>query len=42
MFGNTSSEITNAIELLKRDHDDVDTLFSQYEDSKETDDDDAK
>ena len=42
MFGNTSTEITNAIELLKRDHDDVDTLFSQYEDSKETDDDDAK
>jgi len=42
MFGNTSSEITNAIELLKRDHDDVDTLFSQYEDSKETNDDDAK
>ena len=27
---------------MKRDHDDVDTLFSQYEDSKETDDDDAK
>ena len=42
MFGNTSSEITNAIELLKRDHDDVDTLFSQYEDSKDTADDDAK
>ena len=42
MFGNTSSETTNAIELLKRDHDDVDTLFSQYEDSKETNDDDAK
>jgi len=42
MFGNTSSEITNAIELLKRDHDDVDTLFSQYEDSKETNDDGAK
>ena len=42
MFGNTSTEITNAIELLKRDHDDVDTLFSQYEDSKETADDDAK
>ena len=42
MFGNTSTEITNAIELLKRDHDDVDTLFSQYEDSKETNDDGAK
>jgi len=42
MFGNTNSEITNAIELLKRDHDDVDTLFSQYEDSKATNDDDAK
>ena len=42
MFGKTSSENTNAIELLKRDHDDVDKLFSQYEDSKETDDDDAE
>jgi hemerythrin superfamily protein len=43
MFGNMNSEkITSAIELLKRDHDDVDTLFSQYEDSKDTADDDAK
>jgi hemerythrin superfamily protein len=39
MFGMTSSENTNAIELLKRDHDDVDKLFSQYEDIKDGDDD---
>jgi hemerythrin superfamily protein len=39
MFGTTSSENTNAIDLLKRDHDDVDKLFSQYEDIKDGDDD---
>jgi len=39
MFGMTSSENTNAIDLLKRDHDDVDKLFSQYEDIKDGDDD---
>jgi hemerythrin superfamily protein len=38
MFGMTSSESTNAIDLLKRDHDDVDKLFSQYEDIKDGDD----
>jgi len=41
MFGMTSSENPdgnpNAIELLKRDHDDVDKLFSQYEDIKDGD-----
>jgi len=42
MFGMTSSENTNAIELLKRDHDDVDKLFSQYEDIKDGDDDAEK
>ena len=42
MFGITSSETTNAIEFLKRDHDDVDALFSQYEDSKDSDDETAK
>jgi hemerythrin superfamily protein len=35
MFGMTSSEGTNAIDLLKRDHDDVDKMFAQYEDLKE-------
>jgi len=39
MFGMTSSENTNAIDLLKIDHDDVDKLFSQYEDIKDGDDD---
>jgi len=39
MFGTTSSENTNAIDLLKRDHDDVDKLFSHYEDIKDGDDD---
>jgi len=42
MFGMTSPESTNAIELLKRDHDDVDKLFSQYEDIKDGDDDAGK
>jgi hemerythrin superfamily protein len=42
MFGMTSSESTNAIELLKRDHDDVDKMFAQYEDIKESADDDKK
>jgi hemerythrin superfamily protein len=42
MFGMPSSENTNAIELLKRDHDDVDKLFSQYEDIKDGDGDDEK
>jgi len=47
MFGMTSSEDTNttnlnAIELLKRDHDDVDKLFSQYEDIKDGGDDAEK
>jgi hemerythrin superfamily protein len=35
MFGMTSPEGTNAIDLLKRDHDEVDKMFAQYEDLKE-------
>jgi hemerythrin-like domain-containing protein len=35
MFSMTSSDNVNAIDLLKGDHDDVDNLFSQYEDSKD-------
>ena len=37
MFGMTSSDSasTNALDLLKHDHDEVDTLFTQYEDIKE-------
>ena len=35
MFGMTSSESTSAIELLKRDHDEVDAMFKQYEDMKD-------
>jgi len=37
MFGMTSSANPNAIDLLKADHDDVDKLFSQYEDIKDGD-----
>jgi hemerythrin-like domain-containing protein len=35
MFGMTGSNSTSALELLKRDHDEVDQMFSQYEDIKE-------
>ena len=35
MFGMTSSESTSAIELLKRDHDEVDAMFRQFEDMKD-------
>ena len=35
MFGLNSSDTPNAIDLLKRDHDDVDKLFADYEDSKD-------
>jgi hemerythrin superfamily protein len=35
MFGMTSSDNRNAIDFLKGDHDDVDNLFSQYEDIKD-------
>jgi hypothetical protein len=35
MFGLTNSDTPNAIDLLKHDHDDVDKLFAEYEDSKD-------
>jgi hemerythrin-like domain-containing protein len=42
MFGMTSSEGTSALDLLKRDHDDVDKMFKQYEDLKDGGDDSDK
>ena len=35
MFGMTSDDSTNAIELLKRDHDEVDKLFAHYEEIRD-------
>ena len=35
MFGTTSSECVNALDLLKRDHDEVDAMFRQFEDMKD-------
>src|SRR5437764_3995031 len=35
MFGLTSDNPTNAVEMLKRDHDEVEKLFDQYEDAKD-------
>ena len=35
MFGMTSTDSTSAIELLKQDHDEVDSMFKQYEDLKD-------
>jgi hemerythrin superfamily protein len=35
MFGLGSDNSTDAIELLKRDHDEVEKLFDQYEDARE-------
>jgi hemerythrin superfamily protein len=35
MFGLGSDPGTNAVELLKQDHDEVEKLFDQYEDAKE-------
>lgn len=35
MFGMTNDDSTNALELLKRDHDDVDRMFKQYEEIKD-------
>lgn len=35
MFGMTDSGGNNAIELLRRDHDEVETLFAHYEDMKD-------
>lgn len=34
MFGMTDSDSANALDLLKRDHKDVDEMFAQYEDTK--------
>jgi hemerythrin superfamily protein len=35
MFGFTTSDSENAIDILKRDHDEVDALFKDYEAAKE-------
>ena len=35
MFGLNDAESTNALDLLKRDHKEVDDLFQQFEDAKE-------
>jgi hemerythrin superfamily protein len=37
MFGLSSDTGTNAVELLKQDHDEVEKLFDQYEDAKDED-----
>ena len=37
MFGSTNAEKTNAIDLLKKDHDEVEAMFAQYEDIKDGD-----
>jgi hemerythrin superfamily protein len=37
MFGLTNADSTNAIDLLKRDHDEVEDLFKQFEASEERD-----
>src|SRR6476659_2341223 len=37
MFGLSSYIGTNAVEILKQDHDDVEKLFDQYEDAKDED-----
>jgi hemerythrin superfamily protein len=42
MFGLSNDASTNALELLKRDHQEVDKLFKQYEEIKEGADDSAK
>ncbi len=44
MFGITSNENTNvdALQLLKRDHDEVDGMFKQFEEIKETSEDSEK
>ena len=44
MFGMTSNENTNvdALQLLKRDHDEVDSMFKQFEEMKETSEDSEK
>src|SRR3954470_2495534 len=35
MFGLISDSPTSAVEVLKKDHDEVEKLFDQYEDAKE-------
>src|SRR5579864_3573914 len=42
MFGMSNDDSTNALEILKRDHDAVDRLFAEYEDVKESADDSEK
>ena len=42
MFGMANDDSTNALELLKRDHDAVDKLFAEYEDLKDSADDSEK
>ena len=42
MFGMTSKESTNALDLLKQDHDEVDAMFRQFEDMKDDGDEQAK
>ena len=37
MFGLSSDSGTNAVEILKQDHDEVEKLFDQYEDAKDED-----
>ena len=42
MFGMTNHSDTHALELLKRDHDEVDTMFKQYEDAVDAGNNDRK
>lgn len=42
MFGMTRDEGTNALDLLKHDHQEVDGMFKQYEDMKESGDESEK
>lgn len=42
MFGLTAGEGTNAIDLLKKDHEEVEQLFDQFEDAKEDDNDEMR
>jgi hemerythrin superfamily protein len=42
MFGMTSSEETNALDLLKNDHQQVDRMFKEYEETKDGADDTEK
>ena len=42
MFGLTAGEGTSAIDLLKKDHEDVEQLFDQFEDAKEDDNDEMR